>query len=68
MKEAEEAINREWQRHPRKTKEKGGTRKGGAGKNLLARPVYACSTEKGVMRLIGAPQYTWGDGSCWFWA
>eukprot|EP00965_Chrysotila_dentata_P118142 3904803-Pleurochrysis_carterae.AAC.1 len=68
MKEAEEANIRERQRRPGKTQEKGVIRKGGAGENSPARPVYASSTEEGVMRIIGVPQHTWGDGSCWLWA
>eukprot|EP00965_Chrysotila_dentata_P196509 6177619-Pleurochrysis_carterae.AAC.1 len=66
--EAEEAINKERRRRPRRTKDKRGERKGGAGWNPLARPVYASSIEEGVMKVIGVPQRTWGDGSCWLWA
>eukprot|EP00965_Chrysotila_dentata_P076137 2515284-Pleurochrysis_carterae.AAC.1 len=41
---------------------------GGAGWKPLARPVYASSIEEGVLKGIGVPQNTWGDGSCWLWA
>eukprot|EP00965_Chrysotila_dentata_P148896 4917361-Pleurochrysis_carterae.AAC.1 len=67
-KEAEEAINRERRRRTGGTEDGGGARKGGAGRKPLARPVYASSIEEGVLKSIGVPQNTWGDGSCWLWA
>eukprot|EP00965_Chrysotila_dentata_P102981 3399228-Pleurochrysis_carterae.AAC.1 len=30
--------------------------------------VEASDVEDELMRDIGVPQYTWGDGSCWLWA
>eukprot|EP00965_Chrysotila_dentata_P056893 1887752-Pleurochrysis_carterae.AAC.1 len=65
---AEEAIKRERGRCAGRTKEGGGERKGGAGWNPLAKPVHASNIEEGVMQVIGVPQRTWGDGSCWLWA
>eukprot|EP00965_Chrysotila_dentata_P147961 4884016-Pleurochrysis_carterae.AAC.8 len=42
-------------------------RKGGAGKRNMARQVTPGKVGEGLMRDIGTPQYTWGDGSCWLW-
>eukprot|EP00965_Chrysotila_dentata_P104887 3464500-Pleurochrysis_carterae.AAC.1 len=33
-----------------------------------ARAVDASDVEAELIRDIGTPQYTWGDGSCWLWA
>eukprot|EP00965_Chrysotila_dentata_P090606 2990784-Pleurochrysis_carterae.AAC.1 len=43
-------------------------RKGGAGRRGKARTVHASNVEEELICNIGAPQYTWGDGSCWLWA
>eukprot|EP00965_Chrysotila_dentata_P000241 7365-Pleurochrysis_carterae.AAC.1 len=43
-------------------------RKGGAGGRGRARAVHASNVEEELMRGIGVPQNTWGDGSCWLWA
>eukprot|EP00965_Chrysotila_dentata_P046213 1536195-Pleurochrysis_carterae.AAC.1 len=43
-------------------------RKGGAGGPGKARAVYASNIEEEILKDIGTPQQTWGDGSCWLWA
>eukprot|EP00965_Chrysotila_dentata_P236770 6201522-Pleurochrysis_carterae.AAC.1 len=45
-----------------------GRRKGGAGKRKVATPFTTNSCDDELMKDIGVPQYTWGDGSCWLWA
>eukprot|EP00965_Chrysotila_dentata_P201055 6180354-Pleurochrysis_carterae.AAC.1 len=67
--EAKEANIRECKNRVKKTKEKNIKRKGGgAGGRGRARTVEASNVEEEIMRDIGVPQYTWGDGSCWLWA
>eukprot|EP00965_Chrysotila_dentata_P030698 1022222-Pleurochrysis_carterae.AAC.1 len=66
--EAKEANSRE---HRKRTRKMGGRdmkRKGGAGGRGRARAVNASSIEEEIMKDIGVPQQTWGDGSCWLWA
>eukprot|EP00965_Chrysotila_dentata_P205959 6183266-Pleurochrysis_carterae.AAC.1 len=66
--EAVEVNRRECRR--RRTGNHGGLggRKGGAGKRKVATPVTTSSCEDELMKDIGVPQCTWGDGSCWLWA
>eukprot|EP00965_Chrysotila_dentata_P259283 6213507-Pleurochrysis_carterae.AAC.2 len=63
-----EANKRE--RYKQRTGDQGGIgrRKGGAGKRKMATPVMPNECENELMKDIGAPHYTWGDGSCWLWA
>eukprot|EP00965_Chrysotila_dentata_P110452 3649413-Pleurochrysis_carterae.AAC.1 len=43
-------------------------RRGGAGGRGCARTVNASDIEEEILKDIGVPQQTWGDGSCWLWA
>eukprot|EP00965_Chrysotila_dentata_P066225 2191715-Pleurochrysis_carterae.AAC.1 len=66
--EAKEANIREGRKRGRQKREKDERRRGGAGGGGRARALNASSIEEEHMRDIGAPQYTWWDGSCWLWA
>eukprot|EP00965_Chrysotila_dentata_P130198 4304935-Pleurochrysis_carterae.AAC.1 len=61
-------LNRERNRRKGEALDTNGKRTGGAGRGKIARPVQASITEEEIRRDIGAPQHTWGDGSCWLWA
>eukprot|EP00965_Chrysotila_dentata_P025770 855846-Pleurochrysis_carterae.AAC.1 len=63
-----EANLREGRNRAKKMKEGDVKRKGGAGGNSIARRVKASYVEEELMRDIGVPEHTWGDGSCWLWA
>eukprot|EP00965_Chrysotila_dentata_P060193 1995831-Pleurochrysis_carterae.AAC.1 len=66
--EAKEANAREHRRHRRGKGRKDTRRRGGAGHRREARPVHVSKVEEELMKDIGVPQHTWGDGSCWLWA
>eukprot|EP00965_Chrysotila_dentata_P138696 4587858-Pleurochrysis_carterae.AAC.1 len=66
--EAMEANLREGRNRAETRNEGKVKRKGGAGGRGEARMVEASNVEEELMRDIGVPQYTWGDGSCWLWA
>eukprot|EP00965_Chrysotila_dentata_P144921 4785791-Pleurochrysis_carterae.AAC.1 len=66
--EAKEANIKEGRNRVQKLKGTHTKRKGGAGRGSRARAVEASEVEEELMRDIGVPQYTWGDGSCWLWA
>eukprot|EP00965_Chrysotila_dentata_P260100 6213783-Pleurochrysis_carterae.AAC.3 len=66
--EAKEANSRECRERGRKTRHEDTRRRGGAGGRGRARAVSASSIEEEIMKDIGVPQQTWGDGSCWLWA
>eukprot|EP00965_Chrysotila_dentata_P085403 2817328-Pleurochrysis_carterae.AAC.1 len=59
-----EANLKEGRSRTKKTKEGNEKRKGGAGGRGRARMVEASNVEEELMRDIGVPQHTWGDGSC----
>eukprot|EP00965_Chrysotila_dentata_P081277 2684035-Pleurochrysis_carterae.AAC.1 len=63
-----EANIKEGRNRARKMKEENIKRKGGAGGRGRAKMVEASNVEEELMKDIGVPQYTWGDGSCWLWA
>eukprot|EP00965_Chrysotila_dentata_P183111 6046793-Pleurochrysis_carterae.AAC.1 len=60
--EAREANIRERRKHAKETWEKDARRSGGAGRGRRARAVNASDIEEELMRDIGVPQHTWGDG------
>eukprot|EP00965_Chrysotila_dentata_P180329 5953704-Pleurochrysis_carterae.AAC.1 len=66
--EAVVANKREYNRRNRGGHGGLGERKGGAGKQETAAPIVTIGCEDELMKDIGEPQYTWGDGSCWLWA
>eukprot|EP00965_Chrysotila_dentata_P169136 5584891-Pleurochrysis_carterae.AAC.1 len=66
--EAMEANIREGGNRTKKMRKENVKRKGGAGGKGRARMVETSNVEEELMRDIGVPQYTWGDGSCWLWA
>eukprot|EP00965_Chrysotila_dentata_P104543 3452470-Pleurochrysis_carterae.AAC.1 len=43
-------------------------RRAGAGGRGRAREEDASIIEEEILKDIGVPQQTWGDGSCWLWA
>eukprot|EP00965_Chrysotila_dentata_P185025 6108231-Pleurochrysis_carterae.AAC.1 len=61
--EAKEANIKEGRDRAKKLKGINMKRKGGAGGGGRARTVEASEAEEELMRDIGVPQYTWGDGS-----
>eukprot|EP00965_Chrysotila_dentata_P217883 6190276-Pleurochrysis_carterae.AAC.1 len=66
--EAKEVNNRGVGKCGRKKREKDMKRRGGSGGRGGARAVNASEIEEGLMKDIGVPRHTWGDGSCWLWA
>eukprot|EP00965_Chrysotila_dentata_P148688 4909908-Pleurochrysis_carterae.AAC.1 len=66
--QAKEANIREGRNRVKKTREKIMKRKGGAGGRGKAKTVEFSNVEEELMKDIGVPKYTWGDGSCWLWA
>eukprot|EP00965_Chrysotila_dentata_P171287 5652822-Pleurochrysis_carterae.AAC.1 len=66
--EAIKANFRECRSRAQKVREGNTKRRGGAGGNAGAKIVEVSDVERELMRDIGVPQHTWGDGSCWLWA
>eukprot|EP00965_Chrysotila_dentata_P043317 1439726-Pleurochrysis_carterae.AAC.1 len=68
MNAAEGANIREQRKRAGEAQQQNGRRKGGVGRGKGARPVYASNIEEELMKDIGVPQHTWGDGSYWLGA
>eukprot|EP00965_Chrysotila_dentata_P031415 1047277-Pleurochrysis_carterae.AAC.1 len=66
--EAREMNIKECKNRGKNTRKTNTRRKGVAGGKKRARAVDPSDVEAELIRDIGAPQYTWGDGSCWLWA